>query len=570
MAIQAIAPEIRAKIERERRRREATRGPADTNPFARYRFDPVGYIREQLGWTPWSGTEDRPGQLEALKAYELALRQLHERDDWEQGRKEAYELHYWQPGQVIKNRIRIEAGHTIGKTKWAGGVFSHFFDTCAPSIIYTFAPGWEQINDLLWKEIRTDRRRGNLPGRVLDGKPQLNHKANHFAKGRATSNAHGRGTERVQGQHGKYLMFILDEAEGIDDYVWRAVESMASGGIAIVLMLANPRTRTSQFHKQRSRSDVANFRISCLWHPNVVEDREVVPGAVRRDYVLRMLEGHAEPAPAHDPDAHTFDVPFDVTLAGRTYPAGTIFRPDAEFMFRVLGVAPANIADNTFVPSGRYEAATQRQPDNAEPHKARMGVDAARYGSDMGTLYVRHAGRVWREAQFAKLDGHAYYVAIRQTAQRLRAQGVTSLHVRVDAGGGFGGSVADFLNHDPDLAEWFDDFEVIEVHFNAAPSDEESYDDLVTEMYADVGESLRGLVIEDAPEALEADLTERTYRWVNRRARAVKKLTDKEQFRKERGRSPDDGDGFVLAVASDFLFDSGVSIAGLGSLYGQR
>ena len=199
-----------------------------------------------------------------------------------------------------------------------------------------------------------------------------------------------------------------------------------------------------------------------------------------------------------------------------------------------------------------------------------MGVDAARYGSDMGTLYIRHAGRVWRAAQFAKQDGHAYYVAIREEAQRLRAAGVTSLHVRVDAGGGFGGSVTDLLNHDADLGDWFDDFEVQEVHFSAAPQDEESYDDLVTEMYADAGESLLGLAIEDAPEQLEADLTERTYRWVNRRGRAVKKLTDKEQFRRERGRSPDDGDGFVLAVASDFLFDSGVSIAGLGSLYGRR
>lgn len=561
---------IRARVELERRRREATRGPADTNPFARYRFDPVGYIIDRLGWTPWTGTADRPGQLEALKAYELALRQLHERDDWEQGRKEAHELRHWQPGQVIKNRIRIEAGHTIGKTKWAGGVISHFFDTCAPSIIYTFAPSWEQINDLLWKEIRTDRRRGNLPGRVLDGKPQLNYTANHFAKGRATSNANGRGTERVQGQHGKYLMFVLDEAEGIDEYVWRAVESMTSGGIAIVLMLANPRTRTSQFHKQRSRSDVANFRISCLWHPNVVQDREVVPGAVRRDYVLRMLEGHAEPAPAHDPDSHTFDLPFDVEVGGRTHPAGTVFKPDAEFMFRVLGIAPANIADDTFVPSGRYEAATQREPDGAEAHKARMGVDAARYGTDMGTLYVRHAGAVWRAAQFAKQDGYAYYVTIREEAQRLRAQGVTSLHVRVDAGGGFGGSVTDLLNHDPDLRDWFDDFEVVEVHFNGEPMTPESYDDLVTEMYADVGESLKGLALVDVPEALEADLTERAYRWVNRQGRAVKKLADKESFRKAKGRSPDDGDGCVLAVASDFLFDNGVTIAGLGSLYGQR
>src|SRR5690606_17698250 len=149
------------------------------------------------------------------------------------------------------------------------------------------------------------------------------------------------------------------------------------------------------FHKQRSRGDVVNFRISCLWHPNVLQGREIVPGAVRRDYVVGMLEKHAEVIEAHDADRQTFTLPFDVALKDKQYPAGTICRPDPEFMFRVLGIAPANLADNVFVPAGRYEAACKRAPDGADPHQARLGLDVARYGNDLGTLYVRHAGRIW-------------------------------------------------------------------------------------------------------------------------------------------------------------------------------
>ena len=171
---------VRARAELERRKR----GEEDSNPFLRYRFDVVGYIGERLGWQPWAGDGVHPGQLEVVQAYELALRQLHERYEYEQGRLTLDDLRWWQPGQVIRNRIRIEAGHTVGKTKLASGLFSHFFDTCEPAIIYSFAPGYEQINDLLWKEIRTDRGNAGLPGRLLDT-PELKLRPNYFAKGRA-------------------------------------------------------------------------------------------------------------------------------------------------------------------------------------------------------------------------------------------------------------------------------------------------------------------------------------------------------------------------------------------------
>lgn len=541
----AATPATRAKAELEYRRR--TQGQ-DKNPYARYRFDPIGYIQDKLGWHPWAGDPNHPGQVEVLQAYTLALRQLHERAAYEQGELTKDQLRLWRPGQTIRNRIRIEAGHTVGKTKIAAGIVSHFFDTCAPSIIYSFAPSYEQINDLLWKEIRVDRRKNNLPGRVLET-PELKYTENHFAKGRATNNAGGRGTERIQGQHGRYLMFVLDEAEGVADFVYDAVESMASGGIAMVLMLANPRTRVSKFYKQRGRDDVANFRISCLWHPNVLADREIVPGAVRRDYVTKMLEEHAEQVEAHDEDAHTFALP---------WADGVIYRPDAEFMFRVLGIPPANLAVDTLVPMGRYEAAVNREPQPAKgAHtRARLGVDVARWGNDLGTLYVQHDGRVWRAAQFAQQDTMAYFQRIKAECLRLHADGVVDIEVRVDGGGGFGGGVIDLLNHDAELTTMFTRFVVREVHFNATPHDGDAYDDLVTEMYAEAAESLRGIAVIDPPDALEVDLTERKYRWVNRAGVAVKRLEPKDDFRKPTrvGRSPDDGDGCVLALAPDHIF----------------
>lgn len=544
---------LRARAELElRRRRRAKKG---TTLPELYAFDVVGYITDRLGWDPWEGDADNAGQLEVLRAYELALRQQHERLAWEHGELSEAELKHWRPGQVIKNWIRIEAGHTVGKTKVASGIGNHFFDCFVPSIQYHFAPSAPQINDLLWKEIRRDRDGKGLPGRVYEGKPEMSRSKWHFAKGRATNNVRGQGTERVQGQHGKYLLFILDEAEAVADFVWDAIDSMTSGGIVIVLMLANPRTRISRFHKARLRAQAVSFRISSMHHPNVLAGREIVPEAVRREWVEGMIEQHCEVMPAHDEDEHTFTLPYPVRTKDATHPPGTIFRPDPEFMWRVMGMAPANLADNTFVPVGRYESAVKRAPVESEPWKARLGVDVARFGRDFGTVYVRWNGRIWRWARLARKDTNVYARSVKECALWLHSKGVRSLHVRVDGGGGFGGGVVDKAKIDLELISAFDDFQVLEIHFNGKPHDRSAYADLVTEMYAEAAETVKGIAIQSPPASLEADLCEREFGWVNRKGKDVKRLTPKDRFRDDHDRSPDDGDGFVMAAAPDFVFE---------------
>lgn len=511
--------------------------------FEAYQFEPEKYIQEKLGWSPWGGTPEKPGQREVIEGYRRALLQQSEKQEFENEVLPETGLKCWKPGESIQYRIRIEAGHTVGKTKLASGLVNHFFDCFAPAIIYTFAPSWPQIHDLLWKEIKSDRRGKGLPGRILD--LELRRADDHFAKGRATNNTNSSGTERIQGQHGKYLMFVLDEAEGIPDFVWGAVDSMTSGGLCIVLMLANPRTRTSKFHKARSLPVVQNYRISCLWHPNVLAGRESILGAVRREYVEEMIEKHCEIVPAHNADEFTFEVPWR---------SGEIFQPDAEFMFRVLGVAPMNIADNTLISPGRYEAAVKRESKEDQPERAWMGLDVARFGADVGTLYVRHNGTIRRAARFAQQNSLQYAGTIKAEAKVLKQKGVENLSIRIDGGGGFGGGVVDQLKGDLDFMKLFKAVRILEVHFGGSPRDPKAYADLVTEMYGETAETLKGIRIHKPPQELEEDLTERKYKWVNKEGVAVKKLEEKEKFRERSGRSPDDGDGFTLCAAPDFIF----------------
>jgi hypothetical protein len=505
--------------------------------FDAYRLAPERYIVEQLGWQPWRGTPHTPGQAEILDAYAESLRAQHARRD-EGG-----------AGEPPRNIIRVESGHGIGKTTLLAGIVSHFFDCFDQSIVYAFAPGYEQINDLLFKEIRTQREGRGLPGRVLQT-PEIKAGAAHFAKGRATNDAHGRGTERVQGQHAPYLLFVIDEAEGVADFVYDAIKSMASGGIAIVILTANPRTRSSRFHKLKSGRAVVNFRVSCIAHPNVRAGRALIPGAVERAYVEAMIDDgetqHCEVVSAHDPDCHTFELPWR---------PGVIYAPDAEFLFRVLGIAPTSTATNTFCPVGRYEAARKRRPTPDAPHQARIGVDVARWGDDAGTIWVRHNGRAYRAGRLAQLDTVIYAQAVKREALALKGRGVSSLHIRVDGGGGYGGGIVDQLRRDQELTRAFVDYQVIEVNNNGVPHDPKAFADLGTEMYWHTAESLKALALDRPPDALEADLCERTFDWVKAHGLDVKQLEPKKAFKKRHeGRSPDDGDGCALAVAPDHLF----------------
>jgi hypothetical protein len=63
------------------------------------------------------------------------------------------------------------------------------------------------------------------------------------------------------------------------------------------------------------------------------------------------------------------------------------------------------------------------------------------------------------------------------------------------------------------------------------------------------------LAIENPPEILEIELTEREYDWINRKGKELRKLESKDDFKeRKKTKSPDDADGCVLAIAPDYCF----------------
>lgn len=210
---------------------------------------------------------------------------------------------YLTPDQVrvmesvmANKRTAVTAGHALGKTHLASALVLWFMFTRPNSKILTTASSWPQVEDALWREIRGMHRSALMPlgGRVLN--TEINVDTHWFAQGRSTDDS-----TNLQGFHAPYVMVLLDEATGIDAKIWEAVESLAVGPDDKLVALGNPTDSTSRFFDECAREGKWNhLEVSCENHPNVLEDRIVVPGAVTRDWVDQMAREYGRDHPVYE------------------------------------------------------------------------------------------------------------------------------------------------------------------------------------------------------------------------------------------------------------------------------
>ncbi|HLM66334.1 MAG TPA: hypothetical protein VK358_02350 [Longimicrobium sp.] len=541
---------------------------------------PERYIIEQLGWVPWKGDgPSKPGQVEILNAYRDAVMQQIEMLQLLRGEISEADLRYYRPGMVIRNWIRVESGHGVGKTKIEAGIHSHFLDCFFQSIVYSYANTLTQLSAQLWKEIKADRKgKPHLPGRILETNEIKFSDPKHFSIGRATNAGRGAGTAKFQGQHSPFACFILDEAEEIPQQIYDSIDAMSTGGVVIVLLVANPQTRTSPFHRLRERADVINFTMSSLDHPNVSTGLDLVREAIRRDRVESYIAKLCHVVDVLDEEMFDFTLPWAARLPSRespgetiVWPAGTIFRPQAEFLWRIRGIPPPDSMDNTLISVGRFEAAKERGralrgpaaadrpvlPTTPDERVAQIGVDAARYGLDYGTIYVLQGARMWRADHIQGQNSDPYVRTLKSLILKMAELGVKRISLRVDGGGGYGSAVVDRIRADAELQSAFAKHQVVftlhEVKFDRNAKSPARWADSVTELYEAAGDVLRGIAIVSPPEHLERDLTARRYAWRSHGISERQELESKDDFKRREHRSPDDGDGFVLAAAPERL-----------------
>lgn len=272
---------------------------------------------------------------------------------------------------TTRKRIAIRSGHGIGKSAFLAWLVLWFGFTRAAGKVPCTAPTSHQLEDVLLAEVRKwlDRMRsrgwGYLTRQVAVTQDAIRFPSNTFAALRTGSKDR---PEALQGFHAADLLFLLDEASGIEDVVFEVAGGALSTENAMVVMTGNP-TRTSgyfynAFHSQREHWHC--LRVACTDSSQVA-----------RAYIEQMREQYGE-------DSNVYRV-------------------------RVLGEFPLE-EDSVLVPLHLVESAIHREVA-MQRYAPVWGLDVARFGGDDTALCKRRGNRilepvtVWRQRDLMQVSG---------------------------------------------------------------------------------------------------------------------------------------------------------------------
>ena len=148
--------------------------------------------------------------------------------------------------------VHVKACHAIGKTHICSRAVSWFLAAYPhDSIVLTTAPSWPQVEDQIWREIRDGvaKAKVNLGGRLMKTTWEFGPK--HYATGIATS---PETAVNIQGYHAAHVLVIVDEADGVAQAIWDAVDGLATSAHVVVLAIGNPINPQSAWRKRYERA----------------------------------------------------------------------------------------------------------------------------------------------------------------------------------------------------------------------------------------------------------------------------------------------------------------------------
>ena len=169
-------------------------------------------------------------------------------DDWQ---KEAFK-------RVERSkRISIKSGQGVGKTAATAIIFLWFLVCFPNSRVVATAPTRQQLNDVLWAELEKWRQKSPLLVRALKWTKTyiyfVGREKRWFGVARASSKP-----ENMQGFHEDNMLFVVDEASGVDEAVLEAIRGTLTGVNNKLLLVGNP-TQTSGMFYDSHNSERASW-----------------------------------------------------------------------------------------------------------------------------------------------------------------------------------------------------------------------------------------------------------------------------------------------------------------------
>lgn len=466
-------------------------------------------------------------------------------------------------------RVMVPSGHNVGKSFIAAVAANWWFDSFDPSLVISTAPTAQSVEQILWKEIRVMRARAGLPG-LMPRAPMMYTSPDHLAQGFTARDA-----TSFQGRHDDRILFIFDEAVGIDAVFWQALASMFKpDGRHACLVPFNPTDPSSHaYHEDHSTDEKGEpkwktFRLSSLDHPNIaaelVGEPPPVPAAVSVSQINDWVHSQGWFDPVEEGDIQPGDIewPPEIKSADGTVVckgSGKFFRPGPEGQARALGMWPSGGA-YTVWSELVWRFCIERSFGHRPDEQPEIGCDVARYGNDYTSIHVRwgrsseyhQSVNGWSSDKILdRLIELADHWALRCTNEReptARPIEPKTIAIKIDDDG-VGGAVSDFGRRRG--------YRFVPIGAGTS-STSGRYPNKRSELWfqtaAKAGQGLIGLSkIKTVHSRMWQQL--HTVRWMLNRA-GQREVEPKDITKEKIGRSPDDADSLNLAY-----FDDGSDIA---------
>ena len=196
---------------------------------------------------------------------------------------------------LLENRgVAVKSGNGLGKGYCAAVAVLWFLYCHDPAIVLSTAPTFRQVRHVLWRQIRRLYRRAPdvLGGKILDTRWEL--AEDRYAIGLSADTA-----DQFQGFHSPNMLIVVDEAEGVSDEIYEAVEAVMTSASPRLLLIGNPTTVTGAFRRAfyQERRLYYTVTISALDSPNVTSNKVVVPGLTTAEWVEERRETWGENNP---------------------------------------------------------------------------------------------------------------------------------------------------------------------------------------------------------------------------------------------------------------------------------
>lgn len=400
--------------------------------------------------------------------------------------------------------VAAKAGHGVGKTFIEAGIVIWWLATRPwPKVVCT-APTQNQLFNILWSELKKHHN-DSLISELFEWRSTRyflkEHQAEWFAVARSS-----RIPENMQGFHAESLLFLIDEASGVDERIFEVIEGSQTESESIIMMFGNPTRTTGEFYaafnRPERRSLYKTFTMSCIDSPQVTGR-----------YIDRI--------------AQKYGLDSDI------------------YRVRVLGEFPKEEPD-TLIPLTLVDQAVNNENAVTEGSVVEIGVDVARYGTDETAIYSR-VGMVCKQEKILATSSIPDVIG---WAKKVRDDyGDKQAIFNIDDPG-LGGGVTDGLQRMIELGDMKNVKYVNGFNGGKRSTDRKHFNNIGTETWFKLRDLLSDLCIPD-DEDLIAQLSNRKYHFDGKGRMA---LEDKDNLKKRGLKSPDRADALILCCLS--LMDS--------------